>query len=241
MKILNAVLAHKDFEWTDLDKDSLNKFLVISPNKIKTNLPHIQYFDSKLYNDKLYSEISHLFYVRDNIESDWVVVNHYRRRFMLPDYKTIYIPTPLKFKYSVKEMYATFHNIEDLEYLTRLVMESNLTYEFKSEWIKSLDDNYMICYNMASCPRKLFNDWIDTLYLLLNQFKEDKKLTIEKLNEETKIQNNTHEPTRILGFLGERISNCYWRVYSKKHNVLPIISEPIYPCDVKLLEEKMVI
>ena len=41
MKILNAVIAHKDFEWTDLPQEALKSFLVFTYNDIKTNLPNV--------------------------------------------------------------------------------------------------------------------------------------------------------------------------------------------------------
>ena len=242
MKILNLVCAHKDFVWNDLSEDSLKKFLVVTTAKIKTNIPNVVVLDTKDKNyldDRLFSEISHLSFVRHNLESDWVVVNHYRRRFELPDYKNIYVPDSKKFDITVKELYACFHHIEDLEFLTEIIMKSNLDVDFKLEWIKSLDDYYFIPYNMASCNRKTFNEWIDILELLLLQFQKEKHIDYDTEKKKNKYNPNTHLPDRIFGFLGERISNCFWRCYSKQHNVLPVIDNPVISCKVNLLENEM--
>ena len=178
MKILNAVIAYKDFEWNDLDEDSLNKFLVFTPNEIKTNIKHVcKYDEIDGYDNRIYGELSHHQFISKNIDFDWIVINQYRRRFELPDYGHIYVPKPLKFKESVKNVYSYFHNETDLDVMTDIVMESNIEDSFKIEWLKSLDDKTMICYNMFAGPKELYLEWLEICLGYLDTFKKIKRFT----------------------------------------------------------------
>lgn len=247
MKILNAVIAHKDFEWNDLSEQDLSKFLVFTPNDIKTNIPNVcKIKEMDGYDNRLYSELSHLKYIRNKVDFDWVVINHYRRRFELPDYKNIYVPTPIVFKKSVRNLYSYYHNGSDLDLMTDIIMSSKLEDSFKFEWLKSLEDKAMICYNMMSCPKELYYNWFDTCTSLLNTFRTIRNFTdydavVNYYKDTSNKKKDTHEPYRVYGFLCERLTNCYFRWYSKKHNDILNFDKPIYPCNVKLLEEDMII
>ena len=247
MKILNAIIAYKDFEWNDLAKEDLAKYLVFTPNDIKTNLPNICKFEEiEGYDNRIAGELSHHQYIKSKVDFDWIVTNQYRRRFELPDYKHIYIPTPLIFKETVKNVFSYFHNAEDLNLMTDIIMDSDMEDSFKMEWLKSLDDKRMICYNMFAGPKDLYCEWIDNSCKLLDKFKKIRHFTsydkvIKYYKKINKNKNSTHEPYRIYAFLWERITNCYFRWYSKNHNDIMNYSNPVYPCNVKLLEEGMII
>lgn len=247
MKILNAVIAYKDFEWNDLSADELKNYFVFTPNEIKTNIPHVcKYDEIDGYDNRIYGELSHHQFISKNIDFEWIVINQYRRRFELSDYGHIYVPTPLTFKESVKDVYSYFHNETDLDVMTDIVMESNIEDSFKIEWLKSLDDKTMICYNMFAGPKELYLEWLEICLGYLNTFKKIKRFTnynkvlkyYRKINKDKK---GTHKPYRVYGFLCERLTNCYFRWYSKKHNDILNFDKPVYPCNVKLLEEDMII
>ena len=246
MKILQAVLAHKDFEWIDLSEEELKKYLVFTPNEIKTNIPHVhKYKELEGYDSRICSELSHLNYIRQQNDFDWVVINHYRRRLQVPNYNMQYVSRPIIFQITVKEQFKLFHNIEDLNLLTKIIMESDCPDDFKLEWIKSLEDTFFIPYNMVSVTGKVFNEWIDFGIKFIETYKTIKNIkTYEdmlKLNTDGDLKGKIHEKERVIGFLFERFSNAYWRWYSKKNNPLPDIKNPILYCDTKLLENGMVI
>ena len=249
MNILNAVIAHKDFEWNDISDEDLEKYLVFTPNDIKTNLPNIvKYKEIEGYDNRLYSELSHHKYIKENVDFDWIVINHYRRILQIPNYDNVFVPAPMKFKESVKKIYSYFHDIKDLDLMTEIIMNSEFEDCFKLEWLKSLDDKCMICYNMFSGPKILYEDWLNTCLSLLDKFKKIRNFTDYdavvkhyKTFYENKEDTETHDPYRVYAFLCERITNCYFRWYSKTHNDILNMNHPIFPCNVKLLEEDMII
>lgn len=246
MNILQAIIAHKDFEWTDLSEEELKKYLVFTPNDIKTNLPNVhKYDDIEKYDNRIFGEISHLNYIRQNNNFDWIVINHYRRRLEIPDYYMQYVARPIIFKVSVREQYKMFHNIDDLDLFTKIIMESDCSVNFKLEWLKSLEDTLFIPYNMVSICSETFNAWIDSGMKFIDTFNTIKGIKkyedIMNMNTTGDVKGYTHEKERVPGFLFERFSNAYWRWYSKKNNLLPDIKKPILYCDTKLLEKDMVI
>lgn len=245
MKILNAVIAYKDFEWNDLAEKDLARFLVFTPNEIKTNIQNVCKFDEiEGYDNRCWGELSHHNFISNSIDFDWIVTNQYRRRFELPDYRNIYVANPKRFRMSIKEQFYIYHNGPDLDLLTNIIMDSKLEESFKLEWIKSLDDDKMICYNMFSGPKELYCNWIEICCMLLNKFKQIRNFNtyediVKYYDEINKKKTFTNAPYRIYAFLWERISNCYFRWYSKKHNDILNMNSPIYPCKIKLLEEGM--
>ena len=64
MNILKCIIAHKDFEWTDLPKEELNTYLAFSPNDIKSNVEVCKFDEVDGYDNRLVSELSHLKYIR---------------------------------------------------------------------------------------------------------------------------------------------------------------------------------
>lgn len=244
MKILNAVITHKDFYWNDLPNEELKKYLVLTYNDIKTNIPNVLKLERPIeFDDRFYSEMSYIKYIRHNIDLDWVTISHYRRRLELPNYNTLYVPEPFIFKMNIKNFYAMYHNAEDLNLVTKIIMESNFNDEYKLEWLKSLEDNYMICYNMFSLPKVVFYDLVDIYEQIMNKFISIRNFKsfddVVKYCDKLPNKDNNPMPYRIGGFLAERLTNCYFRLYAKKHNLFPTIRNPIFPCNVKLLENNM--
>lgn len=246
MRILNAVITHKDFYWNDLHEEELKKYLVFTYNDIKTNLPNVLKVEKpENLNDNFYGELSLMKYIRHNMNFDWIVINHYRRRLEIPDYNNIYVPIPNNFVLNVKEMYAFNHNIEDLNIITDIIMNSDLSPNYKSEWIKSLNDNSILCYNMFSAPKEVFYELIDIFEKIMDKFIEARnfKTMDDVITYCDKMPNkeNNHLPYRIGGFISERLTNCYFRNYLNKVKLYPNNYNQVLTANVKLLEDGMII
>ena len=244
MRILNAVMAHKDFYWNDLPKEELKKYLVFTYNDIKTNLPNVVKLErTESLNDNFYSEFAQIKYIRHNVDFDWIVINHYRRRLEVPDYNNIYVPIQNNFVLNVKELYALNHNIEDLALVTDILMNVDLSPNYKSEWIKSLNDNSMFCYNMFSTPKEIFYELIDIYEKIMDKFIEARNFKtmddVIKYCDKMPNKEYNHLPYRIGGFIAERLTNCYIRTLINKYNMFPFTTTPVISTNVKLLEDGM--
>lgn len=244
MRILNAVMAHKDFYWNDLPKEELKKYLVFTYNDIKTNIPNVIKLErTESLNDNFYSEMAPMKYIRHNVDFDWIVINHYRRRIEVPDYNNIYVPIQNNFVLNVKELYALNHNIEDLALVTDILMNVDLSPNYKSEWIKSLNDNSMFCYNMFSTPKEIFYELIDIYEKIMDKFIEARNFKtmddVIKYCDKMPNKEYNHLPYRIGGFIAERLTNCYIRTLINKYNMFPFTTTPVISTNVKLLEDGM--
>ena len=244
MRILNVVIAHKDFYWNDLPEEELKNYLVFTYNDIKTNLPYVVKLErTDNLSDNFYSEMAPMKYIRHNVDFDWIVINHYRRRLEVPNFNNIYVPIPNNFVLNVKEMYALNHNIEDLALVTDIIMNGDLSPNYKSEWIKSLNDNSILCYNMFSAPKEVFCELIDIFEKIMDKFIEARnfKTMDDVITYCDKMANkeNNHLPYRIGGFISERLTNCYFRNYLNKVNLYPDNYKQVLTANVKLLEDGM--
>lgn len=244
MKILNLICAHKDFEWSDLSEKELDTYFVLTHNEIKTNLPHVlKYEELPDYKNEFWSEMSALMFVYEKMDFDWITINHYRRRLLVPNYNEVYVSYPREFTITMKESYEINHGYGDMELLTDIILKSNLSTDFKTEWVKFLTSKYMICYNMASCPKEVFMDWMSVVRFIINEYKS--RLNLNTFEDVKKMVDgrfkNNHLQYRLGGFIAERITNVYFNMYAKQHNNLPIIKNPLHCCDVKLLEDGMTI
>ena len=244
MRILNAVMAHKDFYWNDLPEEELKNYLVFTYNDIKTNIPNVVKLErADNLSDNFYSEMAAMKYIRHNVDFDWIVVNHYRRRLEVPDFNNIYVPMPNIFFLNVKEMYALNHNIEDLNLVSDIIMKTNLNPSYKTEWLNSLNERPMFCYNMFSFPHENFCELMDIFEFIMNNFISLRSFktmddVIQYCDSNTNKETN-HLPYRIGGFIAERLSNCYIRTLINKYNMFPFSSTPVISTNVKLLEDGM--
>ena len=101
----------------------------------------------------------------------------------------------------------------------------------------------MICYNMFSLPKLIFYDLVDIYEHIMNKFISIRNFKsfdgVVKYCDKLPNKDQNSMPYRIGGFLAERLTNCYFRLYAKKHNLFPTIRNPIFHCNVKLLENDM--
>lgn len=86
---------------------------------------------------------------------------------------------------------------------------------------------------------------IDIYEKIVNRFIELRNFKtfedVVKLCDKLSNKENNHLPYRIGGFIAERLTNCYFRLYAKRHNLFPDISSPVLTANVKLLEDGMVL
>lgn len=239
-------MAHKDFYWNDLPEEELSKYLVFTYNDIKTNIPNVVKLErTDNLSDNFYSEMTSMKYIRHNVDFDWIVVNHYRRRLEVPNFNNIYVPMLNKFFFSVKEMYALNHNIEDLNLVSDIIMNTNFNPSYKTEWLNSLEEQTMFCYNMFSFPHENFCELMDIFEFIMNAFIDRRGFktmddVIKYCDKMTNKENN-HLPYRIGGFISERLTNCYIRTLINKFNMFPFSATPVISTNVKLLEDGMLI
>ena len=230
MRVLNAVIAHKDFEWNDLSKDELKNYIVFTYNDIKTNLPNVTKLERPHgLDDSFYGEMSILKYIRHNVtDFDWITINHYRRRLEVPDYTNIYVPSPISFGLNVKQMYSVNHCEDDINLITDIIMDSNLSPNYKSVWVNSLSENDIFCYNMCSVPKEMFCDLIDTFEKIVDKFIEVRKFKtyedVVSYCDKVANVNNNHMPYRIGGFISERLTNSFFKLQIKNYNYINCIN-----------------
>lgn len=211
MRILNAVITHKDFYWNDLPEEELSKYLVFTYNDIKTNIPNVVKLErTDNLSDNFYSEMAPMKYIRHNVDFDWIVINH---------------------------------NIEDLNLVSDIIINTNLNPSYKTEWINSLNEQPMFCYNMFSFPHENFCELMDIFEFIMNAFISMRGFktmddVIKYCDSNTNKEAN-HLPYRIGGFIAERLTNCYIRTLINKYNMFPFTTTPVIPTNVKLLEDGM--
>ena len=84
MRVVNAVMAHKDFYWNDLPEEELKKYLVFTYNDIKTNIPNVMKLKkSSELDDRFYSEFAQIKYIRKKIISLLNLEDNYNYKLML--------------------------------------------------------------------------------------------------------------------------------------------------------------
>lgn len=128
---------------------------------------------------------------------------------LLKTYDAI-LPTRRIFKYSVKEHYRRYHDLEDLDILERIIEEKYP--EYISSFKSVLSGNRMFANNMFILKWEDFNELMEWLFSILFQFEEEIKLTDYKGYQE-----------RIFGFLSERLITL-WVVHNKLNYMeLPLV------------------
>jgi hypothetical protein len=126
---------------------------------------------------------------------------------------------PTVFKTNIKNQYAKYHNIEDLE-----IVEDIIKNDF-SEYYESLENvlnrDYLYCLNMFIMKKEDFNSYIKFIDSVLQKYIEMVGVDIKKRIEDNKEKylkdfspNDTVDyQYRIGGYLAERLTN----VFAEKH------------------------
>ena len=190
--------------------------------------------------DKFYSELLSFYNVAENIElPKYVGFCHYRRYFNflddIPNMNEIFnqydaiIPRPLFLNESVKEHYARFHNLEDLEIIENIIKQKYPNYFQACE--NFLNGNIFVPYNMFIMKREDFKEYITFIFDVLDEYIKVVGTDITKRIEDNKDKylkdfepNNTIDyQYRIGGYLGERLTNIFYLTHFKKMKTYPII------------------
>lgn len=225
------ICSHKEFEQI-VHNDSYE--VVYSKEGIKHN-GDLKYHvckdvDIPIDDDSFYSELYNYKWVADNLElPKYVGFCHYRKYFSFMDAVPnldddgeveAVVARPVDFKYSIRETYDIFHNIEDLEIVESIVKEKYPQYYENME--KFLESKRLFPCNMFIMKREDFKEYIDFMFDVLNEYLNrigmdfKKRLVDEsvKYTEGKPSPNNTIEyQRRIGGYLGERLTNVF--IYNK--------------------------
>ncbi len=208
--------------------------------------------------NKYYSELTGLYWIWKNENSDIIGSTHYRRHFtavsepffyklkrlsyyliglhkkrfgliytgnpkfweekilspaeikeILNEYEAI-MPTRRKFKYSIKEHYRRYHNLEDLKAIERILKEDYPAYMTSFE--KVLEGNRLFANNMFILKYDAFNELMTWLFDIL--FKLEKAFDLHKY---------TGYQERIFGFLSERLITIWIEHHQINYRELPLI------------------
>lgn len=226
------LITHKAF---DLPIQNKEKYTVLSPKGTTIeNWPEIIYFDSPLDN-RIFSELSAMIWIRNNIKSDFITINHYRRLLENMPFDICYAE-PINIGCSIAEQYKVFHNIDDLMLCSNII--KNLYPELYNIWLYTLQSPIFYPYNMVSFPQPIYSDYIDKmskiLFTFLNCIKvnnyDDMLKRIETIPTYTENNNarNTDKvyQARLVSFLAERITSMYI-------NYLIMTNNKCIPCFVK--------
>ena len=194
-----------------------------------------------------YSELTVLYWIFKNDNSNIVGLNHYRRYFfnnnisykldnvineekiinILEDYDII-VPQPLVMVGdSVYTYYKKHHYIKDLDTCRDIILKKYPEY-YKS-YLKVINRHYYFPCNMLICSKKIFDKYASWLFDIL--FELEKIIDISNYDDYNK---------RVYGFISERLFNV-WLEKNKQYKIkiMPManIEENIIKQKIKYLEK----
>lgn len=154
--------------------------------------------------NRQYCELTVMYWIWKNTDSEYIGLSHYRRRFDFEDDDIALIKgkdidcvltIPMINVPDVRYMYGKNHEVEDWDIMADIVKEMNPDY---SQALRVVgESNYYVPYNMFVMKRKVFNDYCAWLYPILEKC------------EETIGQKNDPYQNRYIGFLAERLMTAY--------------------------------
>lgn len=174
-----------------------------------------------------YCELTALYWMWKNVKCDVIGLVHYRRYFFekghtLEDVlqvekveeilkeKDCILPEKTHFgKMTVKEEYAKFHEVKDLEQCMDIVKE--LYPDYAKEISTLLGRKSMHAYNMFVMRKDKFDSYMEWLFPILEEL--EKKIQMEEYTDYNK---------RIYGFLSERLFNIWLMHQQLKIEELPV-------------------
>jgi len=154
--------------------------------------------------NRQYCELTVMYWIWKNTDSEYIGLSHYRRRFDFEDDDIALIKDkdvdcvltiPMINVPDVRYMYGKNHDASDWEVMVDVV---NKMYP---EYLQSLSvvgkSNYYVPYNMFVMKRNVFNDYCEWLFPILGEC------------EEIMGQKNDVYQNRYIGFLAERLMTAY--------------------------------
>lgn len=189
--------------------------------------------------NKNYCELTALYWIWKNSQSDIVGMVHYRRYFfnkagsrlfdniirkneildILEKYDCIVPKKMYIAKSNLKEQYGKIHNIDDLNKCEEIIKSKYPDYQ--ESFSKVMQQKHFYAFNMFIMSKKLLNKYAQWLFDILFE-----------LEKYVQIQNYDNYNNRIYGFLSERLFN----VWIEK-NKIKIKEESVYNIEQNVLKQ----
>ena len=154
--------------------------------------------------NRQYCELTVMYWIWKNTDSEYIGLSHYRRRFDFEDddialikdrHIDCVLTIPMVNVPDVRYMYGKNHDINDWEVMVDIVEK------IYPDYLQSLSvvekSNYYVPYNMFVMRRKVFNDYCEWLFPILEKCEE-------KIGQKNDVYQN-----RYIGFLAERLMTMY--------------------------------
>lgn len=244
---LNERTKEKEEYITNLDNNKNLDIFICSHKPFQSSLKSNTYKvinSTDINNDtwnglkgSFYSEIMTYFYIDENYElKDYVGFCQYRRYWgfndNIPDMNELFlgcnviVPKPIDLHMSVREQYASCHNVEDLDLMGDIIKKKFPTYS--DVWHFFLNGHFMFPWNMFIMKKEDFKEYIKFMKVCLDEYVNIVGKDIEKRIGENKDkyfknmypQNEMWYQYRIGGYLAERLSNLWILMNCKKKKIL---------------------
>lgn len=242
MSLSIFVNCHKDYENVGITNPV---YKLISPNDIKNNSNLELIRSDNLLDNRLWSELSNMYYVYSNkdLQTDYIGFCHYRRYFDfmndIPNLDKPIIPNVINSNFNNYINYDICHNSGDLLSIFEIIEKKFKDYV--PYYIKMLDSHNYIPYNMFVMSKDLFNEYSKFIFGVLFEF--DSKIKVnntyeemlkrignhrEKYIEKSMSPNNSYSyQARIFGFIAERLTTAFFLKYMNEHGKNSLIQKDI--------------
>lgn len=228
--LFNYILTHKDFTWpttTDMQ-------IAIADHKVKTNIP-LEIVNNE-YDNRVYGELYAWVYIYSQMknDTDLYALHHYRRQLTNVFANHINVAQAMRFANTIVQQTAYCHSPTVVNLLAKVL---------RPEDFAILNGNILYPYNMFIVNRPVLKMWLDfvlpcitaiqneinakTYEEVRNFVKADKTFTTKAENKNSSLDYQS----RIFAFILERLNTVFW---CKARG-------PIFPCNVKLLENSQTI
>lgn len=211
---INMIKCHLD---TELKKTVPNKcFEYLAPLQVGTDLTDIRVArrtdntgDNISELNQQYCELTGTYWIWKNDRSDIKGLCHYRRLFKLTEDQIKYLfdngvdailTVPILCQPNVRAIYKRDHNINDWDCMMETIRKCAPSYY---EFAKRMEESeYYYGYNMVIARRKVFDDYCNFLFPVLNEVKK-------KADADRTVHEETYQK-RYIGFLAERLTSLYF-------------------------------
>lgn len=212
---MEFIITHKQF---DLPIKNKEKYTVLCPKGITIeNWPNIIYFESP-YDNSIFSELSAMIWIYQNINAPWITINHYRRLLETLPNKICYAK-PIRLPNNLAQNYDLYHNINDLSVCSNII-KTAFPYLYKT-WLYTIQNNIFYPYNMVNFSLEVYRDYMDKIVTVLFTYLKSMNLqtkddvlkfieTHERYTESNGYRNtDKNYQSRIVSFLAERLTSWY--------------------------------
>lgn len=161
-----------------------------------------------------YCELTGLYWIWRNYKSEYKGLAHYRRHFILNHECAelignseidVIVTVPIFNFPSVKNVYAHDHIEEDWEVMMDAILD--LCPEYHETALKIQDGIYYFAYNMFVAKEKIFNQYCEWLFPIL-----------EYCERKCKIRDDKYQK-RFIGFLAERLMTIFFVAHKNEYKI----------------------